>query len=112
MLSSIHCSRFCPPPPPLRAWYNWRVSGDVRHTGVSQARRIDLAEAIARDGPSDSHVDDAAAVQHICGTSRSDEVDHTPSDSTGRRSLAKLLDRMFVSVRWVCQTDWAGRRSR
>ena len=65
MLSSIHCSHFCPPHPPVRAWYNWRVSGDVRHTGVSQARRIDLAEAIARDGPSDSHVDDAAAVQHM-----------------------------------------------
>jgi CRP/FNR family cyclic AMP-dependent transcriptional regulator len=41
------------------------VSRDVRHSGVSQARRIDLAEAIARDGPSDSHVDDAAAVQHM-----------------------------------------------
>jgi CRP/FNR family cyclic AMP-dependent transcriptional regulator len=38
------------------------VSGDVRHSGVSQARRIDLAEAIARDGPGGSHVDDVAAV--------------------------------------------------
>jgi CRP-like cAMP-binding protein len=41
------------------------VSGDVRHSGVSQARRIDLAEAIARDGPGDSHVDDVAAVQYL-----------------------------------------------
>jgi CRP/FNR family transcriptional regulator, cyclic AMP receptor protein len=41
------------------------VSGDVRHSGVSQARRIDLAEAIARDGLGDSHVDDVAAVQHL-----------------------------------------------
>jgi CRP/FNR family cyclic AMP-dependent transcriptional regulator len=41
------------------------VSGDVRHSGVSQARRIDLAEAIARDGPGDLHVDDVAAVQHL-----------------------------------------------
>ena len=41
------------------------MSGDVRHSGVSQARRIDLAEAIARDGPGDSHVDDAAAVRHL-----------------------------------------------
>jgi CRP/FNR family cyclic AMP-dependent transcriptional regulator len=41
------------------------VSGDVRHSGVSQARRIDLAEEIARDGLGDSHVDDVAAVQHL-----------------------------------------------
>ena len=41
------------------------MSGDVRKSGVSQARRIDLAEAIAREGPGDSHVDDAAAVQHL-----------------------------------------------
>jgi CRP-like cAMP-binding protein len=41
------------------------VSGDVRHSGASQAGRIDLAEAIAHDGPSDSHVADAAAVQHL-----------------------------------------------
>ena len=41
------------------------MSGDVRHSGVSQARRIDLAEAIAREGPGDSHVDDAATVQHL-----------------------------------------------
>ena len=41
------------------------MSGDVRHSAVSQARRIDLAEAIARDGPGDSHVNDAAAVQHL-----------------------------------------------
>ena len=51
--------------PRLRAWYNWRVSGDVRHFGVSQAGRFDLAEAIARDGPGDSHVDDAAAARHL-----------------------------------------------
>ena len=38
------------------------MSGDDRHSGVSQVRRIDLAEAIARDGPGDSHVDDVAAV--------------------------------------------------
>jgi CRP/FNR family cyclic AMP-dependent transcriptional regulator len=41
------------------------VSRDVRHSGVSQAGRIDLAEAIARDGPGDWHVDDVAAVQHL-----------------------------------------------
>ncbi len=41
------------------------MSGDVRHSGVSQAGRIDLAEAIAREGPGDSHVDDAAAVRHL-----------------------------------------------
>jgi CRP-like cAMP-binding protein len=41
------------------------VSEHVRHSGVSQAGRIDLAEAIARDGPDDSHVDDGAAVQHM-----------------------------------------------
>jgi CRP/FNR family transcriptional regulator, cyclic AMP receptor protein len=41
------------------------VSGEVRHSGVSQARRIDLAEATAREGPGDSHVDDAATVQHL-----------------------------------------------
>jgi CRP/FNR family transcriptional regulator, cyclic AMP receptor protein len=41
------------------------VSGDVRHSGVSQAGRIDLAEAIARDGLGDSQVDDVAAVQHL-----------------------------------------------
>jgi CRP/FNR family cyclic AMP-dependent transcriptional regulator len=41
------------------------VSGDVRHSDVSQARRIDLAEAIAREGLGDSHVDDAAAVRHL-----------------------------------------------
>jgi CRP-like cAMP-binding protein len=41
------------------------VSEDVRHSGVSQAGRIDLAEAIARDGPGDSHVDDADAVPHM-----------------------------------------------
>jgi CRP-like cAMP-binding protein len=41
------------------------VSGDVRHSGVSQAGRIDLAEAIAREGRGDSHVDDAAAVRHL-----------------------------------------------
>ena len=41
------------------------MSGDVRHSGGSQARRIDLAEAIAGDGPGDSHVDDVAAVQHL-----------------------------------------------
>jgi hypothetical protein len=41
------------------------VSGDVRHSDGSQARRIDLAEAIARDGLGDSHVDDVAAVQHL-----------------------------------------------
>ena len=41
------------------------MSGDVWHSDVSQARRIDLAEAIARDGPGDSHVDDVAAVQHL-----------------------------------------------
>jgi CRP/FNR family transcriptional regulator, cyclic AMP receptor protein len=41
------------------------VSGDVRHSGVSQAGRIDLAEAIARDGLGDSHVDDVAAVRHL-----------------------------------------------
>ena len=38
------------------------MSGDDRQSGVSQVRRIDLAEAIARDGPGDSHVDDVAAV--------------------------------------------------
>ena len=41
------------------------MSGDVRHPGVSQARGIDLAEAIAREGPGDWHGDDAAAVQHL-----------------------------------------------
>jgi CRP/FNR family transcriptional regulator, cyclic AMP receptor protein len=41
------------------------VSGDVRHSGVSQAGCIDLAEAIARDGLGDSQVDDVAAVQHL-----------------------------------------------
>jgi len=41
------------------------VSGDVRHSDASQARRIDLAEAIARQGPGDSHVNDAATVQHL-----------------------------------------------
>jgi len=41
------------------------VSGDVRHSGVSQAGRFDLAEAIARDGPGDSHADDAAAARHL-----------------------------------------------
>ena len=41
------------------------MSGDVRHSGVSQARRIDLAEEIAREGLGDSHVDDVAAVQHL-----------------------------------------------
>jgi len=41
------------------------VSGDVRHSGVSQAGRFDLAEAIARDGPGDPHADDAAAARHL-----------------------------------------------
>jgi len=41
------------------------VSGDVRHSGVSQAGRIDLAEAIAPSGPGDPHVNDGAAVQHL-----------------------------------------------
>ena len=41
------------------------MSGDVRHSDVSPAQRIDLAEAIAREGPGDSHVNDAAAVQHL-----------------------------------------------
>lgn len=41
------------------------MSADVWHSGVSQARRIDLSEAIARDGPGASQVDDAAAVQHL-----------------------------------------------
>ena len=41
------------------------MSGDVRHSGVSQAGRIDLAEAIARGGLGDSHVDDVAVVQHL-----------------------------------------------
>lgn len=41
------------------------MSGDVRHSDVSQARRIDLAEAIAREGPGAPHLDDAAAVQHL-----------------------------------------------
>jgi hypothetical protein len=41
------------------------VSGDVRHSGASQAGGIDLAEAIAREGPGDSHADDAATVQHL-----------------------------------------------
>lgn len=41
------------------------MSGDVRHSDVSQARRIDLAEAIAREGPGDPHLDEAAAVQHL-----------------------------------------------
>jgi CRP-like cAMP-binding protein len=41
------------------------VSGDVRHSGVSQAGRIDLAAAIARDGQGVPHVDDAAAARHL-----------------------------------------------
>jgi CRP/FNR family transcriptional regulator, cyclic AMP receptor protein len=41
------------------------VSGDARHSDASPAQRIDLAEAIARELPGDSHVDDAAAVQHL-----------------------------------------------
>ena len=41
------------------------MSGDVRHSGAPQARGIDLAEAIAREGPGDSHADDAATVQHL-----------------------------------------------
>jgi CRP-like cAMP-binding protein len=41
------------------------VSGDVRHSGVSQAGRIDLAETIARDGQGVPHVDDAAAARHL-----------------------------------------------
>ena len=41
------------------------MSGDVRHSDVSRARRIDLAEAIAREGPGDSRVADAAAVRHL-----------------------------------------------
>lgn len=43
------------------------MSGDARHSDVSQARRTDLAEAIARGGLSDSHVDDAATVQLVLG---------------------------------------------
>jgi CRP/FNR family cyclic AMP-dependent transcriptional regulator len=41
------------------------VSGDVRHSDASQARGIDLAEAIVREGPGDAHADDASTVQHL-----------------------------------------------
>jgi CRP/FNR family cyclic AMP-dependent transcriptional regulator len=43
------------------------VSGDVRHSDASQASGIDLAEAIAREGPGDSHGNDASSVQHLLG---------------------------------------------
>ena len=71
------------------AWYNWRVSGDVRHSGVSQAGRIDLAEAIARDGPGDSHVDDAAAARYL--------LRHVPLfQRIGKRHLRLLAGRCQV----------------
>jgi len=41
------------------------VSGDVRHSGAPQARGIDPAEAIAREGPGDSRAGDASTVQHL-----------------------------------------------
>ncbi len=65
------------------------MSGDVRHSGVSQARRIDLAETIARDGPGDSHVDDAAAVRHL--------LRQVPLfKRIGKRHLRLLADRCQV----------------
>jgi CRP/FNR family transcriptional regulator len=65
------------------------VSGDVRHSGGSQARRVDLAEAIARNGPADSHVDDAAAVQHL--------LRQVPLfKRIGKRHLRLLADRCQV----------------
>ena len=66
------------------------MSGDVPHSGVSQARRVDLTEAIAHEGPGDPHVEDAAAVGHL--------LRQVPLfKRVGRRELRSLAGRCQVT---------------